>query len=130
MRLGLFSMTSGPCTYPDGAARVARAAEIAGFDSLWGGEHVVLPDHGAPFEHRGAVTDEYLAAMRVIWSEPRPAYQGRFVRFEGVQAHPQPTQRARSARDQRHPSAEPGRRGDEPRERRPTSGRSESIASS
>src|SRR6185503_6097589 len=44
VKLGLFSMTSGPCTYPDGAARVARAAEAAGFDSLWGGEHVVLPD--------------------------------------------------------------------------------------
>jgi len=43
LALGLFSMTTGPCTYPDAAARVARAAEAAGFDSLWGGEHVVLP---------------------------------------------------------------------------------------
>ena len=28
--------------------RVARAAEAAGFESLWGGEHVVLPDPQAP----------------------------------------------------------------------------------
>ena len=48
LKLGLFSMTTGPCTYPDGAARVARAAEAAGFDSLWGGEHVVLPDPRVP----------------------------------------------------------------------------------
>jgi probable F420-dependent oxidoreductase len=149
---------------------VARAAEAAGIDSLWGGEHVVLPDPrvppspmepedrimdpvvtlafvaahttrirlgtgiiilpqrnplvlakqlasldvlsggrlifgvgvgylepefralGIPFEHRGPVTDEYLAALRVIWSEARPAYRGRFVSFDGVQAHPRPTQ--------------------------------------
>ena len=48
LKLGLFSMTTGPCTHPDGAARVARAAEAAGFDSLWGGEHVVLPDPRVP----------------------------------------------------------------------------------
>ncbi len=48
LALGLFSMTTGPCSHPEGAARVARAAEAAGFDSLWGGEHVVLPDPQAP----------------------------------------------------------------------------------
>lgn len=31
---------------------------------------------GAPFEHRGAVTDEYLAAMRAVWGEAKPAYRG------------------------------------------------------
>jgi probable F420-dependent oxidoreductase len=171
LALGLFSMTTGPCTHPDTAARVARAAEAAGFDSLWGGEHVVLPDPrvppsplepgdpimdpvvtlaflaahttrirlgtgiiivpqrnplvlakqlatldvlaggrlifgvgvgyleaefralGIPFGTRGPVTDDYLAAIRVIWSERRPAYRGRYVAFEGVQAHPQPVQR-------------------------------------
>ena len=28
----------------------------------------------------------------MIWSEARPAYRGRFVSFDGVQAHPRPTQ--------------------------------------
>jgi len=171
LKLGLFSMTTGPCSHPDGAARVARAAEAAGFESLWGGEHVVLPDPqappsplgpgdrivdpivaltflaahtsrirlgtgiiilpqrnplvlakelatldvmsngrlifgvgvgylepefralGAPFEERGRVTDEYLAAIRAIWTEAAPAYRGRFAAFERVQAHPQPVQK-------------------------------------
>jgi probable F420-dependent oxidoreductase len=171
MKFGLFSTNAYACSYPDVVAGVARAAEAAGFESLWGGEHVVLPDPqappspmaphdrildpiialtycaavtrrvrlgtgiiilpqrnplvlakelasldalsagrlifgigvgylepefralGAPFEHRGAVTDEYLAAMRAIWSEAQPAYHGRFVSFAGVQAHPQPVQR-------------------------------------
>ena len=169
--LGLFSMTTGPCSHPDGAVRVARAAEAAGFDSLWGGEHVVLPDPqappsplapedritdpivalaflaasttriqlgtgiiilpqrnplvlakqlatldvlsggrlifgvgvgylepefralGIPFETRGAMTDDYLAAMRAIWDQAQPAHRGRFVSFDNVQAHPQPVQR-------------------------------------
>jgi alkanesulfonate monooxygenase SsuD/methylene tetrahydromethanopterin reductase-like flavin-dependent oxidoreductase (luciferase family) len=38
------------------------------------------------------MTDEYLAALRAIWSEAQPAYRGRFVAFEGVQANPRPTQ--------------------------------------
>src|SRR5262249_27208619 len=36
------------CADPEVAARVAKAAEAAGFDSLWAGEHVVLPDPQAP----------------------------------------------------------------------------------
>ncbi len=171
LKLGLFSMTTGPCTYPEAASRVARAAEAAGFESLWGGEHVVLPDPqappsplgpgdrivdpvvalaflaavttrvrlgtgiiilpqrnplvlakelatldvlsngrlifgvgvgylepefralGAPFEDRGRVADEYLAAMRAIWTQDKPAHRGRFAAFDKVQAHPQPVQK-------------------------------------
>jgi len=48
MRLGLFGLNSGPCTDPAVATEVARAAEAAGFDSVWAGEHVVLPDPQAP----------------------------------------------------------------------------------
>jgi probable F420-dependent oxidoreductase len=171
IKFGLFSMNQDACSHPDTAARVARAAEAAGFESLWCGEHVVLPDPqappspmaprdrildpvvaltflaahterprlgtgiiimpqrnplvlakelasldvlsrgrlvlgigvgylepefravGAPFEHRGAVTDEYLEAMQAIWGQDKPAYKGRFVAFSDVQAHPQPVQR-------------------------------------
>ena len=39
---------------------------------------------GAPFEQRGAVADEYLAAMQAIWSQAKPAYQGRFVSFADI----------------------------------------------
>jgi probable F420-dependent oxidoreductase len=48
MKFGLFAMNSGPCVDPAVAARVARLAEDAGFDSLWAGEHVVLPDPRVP----------------------------------------------------------------------------------
>jgi alkanesulfonate monooxygenase SsuD/methylene tetrahydromethanopterin reductase-like flavin-dependent oxidoreductase (luciferase family) len=48
---------------------------------------------GIPFETRGAMSDDYQAAMRTIWSEPQPAHRGRFVTFDHVQAHPQPVQR-------------------------------------
>src|SRR5262245_28160469 len=48
MKLGLFGINTGPCAVPETAARVARAAEAAGFDSVWTAEHVVLPDPQAP----------------------------------------------------------------------------------
>ena len=48
MRLGLFSINMGPCSRPDELVATARAAEAAGFDSLWAGEHVVLPDPQVP----------------------------------------------------------------------------------
>lgn len=47
---------------------------------------------GVPFEDRGAITDEYLAAIRAIWTEAKPAYSGRFVSFADVQAYPRPLQ--------------------------------------
>jgi len=48
MRFGLFGMNFGPCAEPATAVAVAKAAEDAGFDSLWTGEHVVLPDPQVP----------------------------------------------------------------------------------
>lgn len=44
---------------------------------------------GAAFHQRGAVADEYLEAMCSLWREPKPAYEGKFVSFRNVQAHPQ-----------------------------------------
>src|ERR671935_3019542 len=48
MHFGLFSINAYACSYPETTARVARAAEAAGFESLWAGEHVVLPDPQTP----------------------------------------------------------------------------------
>jgi probable F420-dependent oxidoreductase len=44
MKLGLFGINMNACSDPDTSLRVAQAAEAAGFESLWTGEHVVLPD--------------------------------------------------------------------------------------
>ncbi len=48
MKFGLFGINMGPCTDPAVAQRVARAAEESGIESLWTGEHVVLPDPQVP----------------------------------------------------------------------------------
>jgi probable F420-dependent oxidoreductase len=171
MRFGLFGINFGACADPATAAAVARAAEDAGFESLWTGEHVVLPDPqaapspsppwvpfldpvvaltavsqhttrillgtgiiilpqrnplvlakelasldvlsagrllfgvgigyleaefralGIPFEDKGARTMDYLRAMQAIWTQPKPAHQGRFVSFSGVDAQPRPVQK-------------------------------------
>ena len=171
MKFGLFGINFGPCAQPSTAAAVARATEEAGFESLWTGEHVVLPDPqvppspvpadtafidsaaalafvaahtkkvklgtgiiilpqrnpvvlakelasvdvlsngrlifgigigylrpefaaiGAPFDHKGPRSEEFLGAMIALWSMEKPAYQGRFVSFGGVNAMPRPVQR-------------------------------------
>jgi probable F420-dependent oxidoreductase len=170
MRLGLVHVNMGSMSQPGALAEAARAAEAAGFDSVWAGEHVVLPDPqvppspmhpqdpaldpllalawaaahtatiwlatgivilpqrnplvlakqvasldvlsggrvilgigagylepefravGANFAERGAVTDEYLDAMRALWYDLQPAYHGRFADFAGVDARPRPLQ--------------------------------------
>lgn len=44
MKYGLFAINYGTCADPENAVRVAQHAEAAGFESVWTGEHVVLPD--------------------------------------------------------------------------------------
>jgi probable F420-dependent oxidoreductase len=44
MQIGLFGINMNACAEPQTAARVAQRAESLGFESLWTGEHVVLPD--------------------------------------------------------------------------------------
>jgi probable F420-dependent oxidoreductase len=48
---------------------------------------------GVSLADRGARTDEYLAAMRTLWTEPAPSFDGRFVSFAGVFQRPRPVQR-------------------------------------
>lgn len=48
MRFGLFGINVGVCASGQTAARIGQAAEAAGFESAWTGEHVVLPDPQAP----------------------------------------------------------------------------------
>src|SRR2546422_1679341 len=170
MKFGLHSVNLHTCAYPDAGARFARAAEAAGFESLWVADHVVLPDPavagrpmapdmplldpvvaltflaahttrirlatgviilpqrqalvlakqlasldvlsngrvifglgvgwcepemravGVPFAERGRIGDDYLAAMRAVWTQPKPSYRGPYVAFDGVQAMPRPVQ--------------------------------------
>lgn len=55
MKFGLFGMNMRPCVTPQTIATVARAAENAGLESFWGGEHLALADPqtpGAPMSPR------------------------------------------------------------------------------
>ncbi len=45
---------------------------------------------GVPFEHRGRRTDEYIAAMRELWSADEPTFHGEFVNFDRAICQPQP----------------------------------------
>lgn len=166
MKFGLFGINTGPCGDPDVMRSVSVAAENAGFESLWTGEHVVLPDPQAPpspapplvpfihpftalsfiaavtdkillgtgitliaqrnavvlaketasvdqlskgrllfgvgagylmqefealgvsFEERGARTDEYIDAIRELWTSEKPEFKGKFVNYRDIQSRP------------------------------------------
>ena len=49
---------------------------------------------GVPFAERGARTDEYIVAMRELWSADKPTFKGRFVAFEGAYCRPQPVNKS------------------------------------
>ncbi|MGH9187842.1 MAG: LLM class F420-dependent oxidoreductase [Acidimicrobiales bacterium] len=77
------------------------AKQVASLDVLSGGRVMlgigagyVEPEMtaiGVPFATRGARTDDYLAAMRALWSRPGPVeHHGPFVQFAAVDAHPRP----------------------------------------
>lgn len=48
---------------------------------------------GVSLADRGARTDEYLDAMRTLWTQPAPQFDGKFVSFAGVFQQPPPVQR-------------------------------------
>ena len=45
---------------------------------------------GIPWERRGARTDEYVAAMRTLWSGNSVSFDGEFVSFSEVSSNPKP----------------------------------------
>ena len=47
---------------------------------------------GVPYAARGAMTDEWLAIFKVLWTERDPAYHGTYYRFSGIQFWPKPVQ--------------------------------------
>src|SRR5947199_3185089 len=46
-----------------------------------------------PFAERGAVTDEYLAAFRTLWTKEKPSIEGRYVHYDGLVLEPKPAQK-------------------------------------
>src|SRR5437868_8860196 len=83
---------------------VVTAKAVATLDHLAGGGRVLLgigvgwlaeefSALGVPFEDRGARTDEYVAAMRTLWTQERASFRGRFVSFSEVFCRPLPPDR-------------------------------------
>ncbi len=46
---------------------------------------------GVPFADRGARTEEYMHALRALWSMDAPTYEGKFVSFRNAYMRPKPT---------------------------------------
>ena len=169
--LGLFAVNQYATASREGMARIGSLAEELGYDSLWLGEHVVVPDPrrppspmepddpildslvaiaflaahtervrlatgivilpqrnpvvlakqlasldvvsggrlifgmgvgyvepemtaiGVPMKRRATRAIEYLQAMRALWEQERPSFEGEFVGFSDVNAHPRPVQK-------------------------------------
>jgi probable F420-dependent oxidoreductase len=83
---------------------VLAAKMLATLDVLSGGRLVVGIGAGwlktefdavvtTPFAERGAVTDEYIDAFRVLWTEHAPRFAGRHTQFDGIVLEPKPLQR-------------------------------------
>ena len=49
---------------------------------------------GVPFAARGKRADEYVAAMRELWSSSAPTFDGEFVSFEEAHCLPQPVNKS------------------------------------
>lgn len=49
--------------------------------------------HAADFKHRGAVTDEYVAIFKKLWTGEPVSHQGRFYSFGEVLCQPRPIRR-------------------------------------
>jgi probable F420-dependent oxidoreductase len=64
---------------------------IVGAGAGWMKEEFALL--GVPFEDRGRVTDESLAAFRELWTKDNPAYSGKHVNFSDVLFYPKPVQK-------------------------------------
>ncbi|HZX56939.1 MAG TPA: LLM class flavin-dependent oxidoreductase, partial [Ilumatobacteraceae bacterium] len=164
MKVGLYSMNFGTCSDSDTTVEIAQYAEAAGLESVWVGEHVVLPVHppewftmpstlpfldsivaltllasntttlkigsgivelplhnpvrlakqfasidrishgrllvgvgagylepeftamGVKLSDRAEQMDEFIAAMRALWTMDHPEFHGRHVDFAGVDA--------------------------------------------
>jgi probable F420-dependent oxidoreductase len=78
------------------AKQLASLDQVTGGRLLFGmGVGYLEPEMsaiGVPMERRGTRAVEYLLAMRALWERERPAFEGEFVRFSGVNAHPRPLQ--------------------------------------
>ena len=104
LRVGL--KLSGQETTAEELRAVWRVADGAGFDHCWNFDHFAgLGAAWAEIEHtmldlefgtagqRIARMDEALRMLKLLWSEERSDFEGRYYRLDGAIANPKPVQR-------------------------------------
>jgi len=82
------------------------AKQTSTLDALSGGRFLLGVSPGSPsvtrpefeavnvdFESRAELTDEYIRAIREIWSSESASFKGKFVHFNGVSIFPKPVSR-------------------------------------
>ena len=82
---------------------IQTAKQVATLDQVSGGRFVFgigagwnaeeMADHGTAFESRFAVMRERVEAMKAIWTQSKPAYDGRHVTFPPMMTWPKPVQK-------------------------------------
>lgn len=85
---------------------IVFAKQTSVLDVLSGGRLIVGVAPGAPnitekefeaigidYHKRGKITDDYVRAIKKLWTEPLATYVGTFTTFKGVQMFPKPLQR-------------------------------------
>ena len=82
---------------------VVTAKMVSSLDALSGGRVVLGVGAGwvaaesamlaVPFKERGAMTDEYLDAMRELWTSATPSFAGKYTQFGDVVFEPKPVQK-------------------------------------
>src|SRR5581483_3258950 len=82
---------------------ITTAKEVASLDHLSGGRVVFgigagwnaeeMEDHGTDFRTRWKLLRERVLAMKAIWTEDEPSFQGELVRFPPLWSWPKPVQK-------------------------------------
>jgi len=81
---------------------IVVAKEAAAIDVLSGGRMILgvgtgwnareFAFLGADFHRRGRILDEGIQVMRALWTQPQPAFEGRFFKFSETVFSPKPVQ--------------------------------------
>ena len=71
---------------------LSKGRLIVGCGAGWMREEFVALET-PPYTERGAVTDEYIAAFKELWTSPSPSFEGKYCAFSDVAFEPKPVQR-------------------------------------
>jgi probable F420-dependent oxidoreductase len=81
---------------------IVLSKEVATLDVLSGGRAILgvgvgwLKEEfdaiGVDFDDRGPITDEYMQALRELWTAEEPTFSGRWTSFEKAKMYPKPAQ--------------------------------------